>query len=376
MNYEWQTKFLSEPNDYAMLCCEAGTGKSHTAGRWIEQGPRGGNPVIFCPKQIVGDWKKRTPKSSVFTPQTILKESLPSNPTCIVVDEADAFASPLFVPKKRSKCADKLYNYIRQNPQAHVLILTATPVRSTPWNLHTLLCYLGKYIPFKDWRDKYFYLDKPFYMSRPAYFARPGWQKMMQEVINSNATVALMKDMVDELPPETYEIIKIKSPNYENNEEWEASKQFVEDHLLEQSGKTKEIRRIAQGYRKVFVVAHYREHIEKLYKELSKERQTFVLDGRTKDVERTISDAESADECYFIVQSSVGAGFETPSFSCMVFASQGYSVRNYVQMKARIRRINALKPVIYYHLLGGKCDTMVYKSIEEGKDFIPSEYLT
>ena len=70
-----------------------------------------------------------------------------------------------------------------------------------------------------------------------------------------------------------------------------------------------------------------------------------------------------------------GAGFEIPSFSCMVFASQGYSVRNYVQMKARIRRINALKPVIYYHLLGGKCDNMIYKSIEEGKDFVPSEYL-
>ena len=248
MNYEWQTKFLGKvDNNYEMLCCEAGTGKSFTAGEWVKQKGRDQNPVVFCPKQIVPDWSKRTPNASVFTPQTILKESLPFKPTAIIVDEADAFASPLFVPKKRSKCADKLYNYIRQNPQAHVLLLTATPVRSTPWNLHTLLCYLGKYTPFKDWRDKYFYLDNPPYMSRPAYFPRPGWQKMMQEVIDEHATVALMKDMVDELPPETYEVIKIKPPNYEKNKEWEAAKQFVEDHLLEQAGKVKEITKLSKG---------------------------------------------------------------------------------------------------------------------------------
>jgi hypothetical protein len=58
----------------------------------------------------------------------------------------------------------------------------------------------------------------------------------------------------------------------------------------------------------------------------------------------------------------------------MVFVSQAYSVRDYVQMKARIKRINALKPVVYYNLLGGRCDKMVYDSIELGKDFVPSEY--
>lgn len=376
IDYKWQNEFLESENNYAMLCAEAGCGKSHVAGNWLKLAGRDRQPVIFCPKQIVADWQQRSGTESVYTPQTILKYELPFNPSAIIVDEADAFASPLFVPKKRSKCADKLYNYIRQNPQAHVLLLTATPVRSTPWNLHTLLCYLGRYIDFKVWRDKYFYLDTPRYMTRPAYFPRPGWQKQMQEVIDEHATVALMKDMVDELPPETYETINIKPPKYEKNEEWEAAKQFVEDHLLEQGGKAKEIKRVAKGYRKAVVVVHYRQQIDDLYKELSKERETFVLDGRTRDVDGTIKSAEASSECYFIIQSSVGAGFEIPSFSCMIFASQGYSVRNYVQMKARIRRINALKPVIYYHLIGGRCDKMVNESIELGKDFVPSEYKT
>jgi superfamily II DNA or RNA helicase len=374
INYQWQTKFLNEPNNYAMLCAEVGCGKSHVAGEWVKQNGRDVAPVVFCPKQIVGDWQKRAVGAQVFTPQTILKQPLPNNPTAIIVDEADAFASPLFVPTKRSKCAERLYNYIRQNPQSHILLLTATPVRSTPWNLHTLLVYLGRYIDFKEWRDKYFYLDQPRYMTRPGYFPRPGWQKMMQEVIDKNATVALMKDMVNELPPETTEIIKLKAPVYEKNEEWEAAKQFVEDHLLEQAGKAKEIKRLARGYRKLVVVAHYREQIDALYKELSSERETFVLDGRTTNVADVISSADASDECYFIIQSSIGAGFEIPSFSCMVFASQSYSARNYTQMRGRIRRINALKPVIYYHLIGGRCDKMIKDSIDAGKDFIPSFY--
>ena len=376
MNYEWQEKFLNSDNEKSMLCCEAGTGKSHTAGNWLRLGNRGERPVVFCPKQIVKDWQERGGTMDVFTPQTILKQSLPEKPSAIVVDEADAFASPLFIAKKRSKCAAKLYEYIRANPNVPVLILTATPVRSTPWNLHTLLCYLGRYIKYTEWRDEYFECRPPYYGARPAWLPKPGWQLAMQEVIEEHATVALMKDMVDELPPETYEIIKLKAPNYEKNVEWEASKQFVEDHRLEQRGKDKSIEKIARGFRKVVVVAHYRDQIDELEEKLAKKRQTFVLDGRTKDAQRVIKDAEASSECYFIIQASVGAGFEVPSFSCMVFASQGYSVRNFVQMKARIRRINALKPVIYYHLLAGRCDKMVYDSIELGKDFVPSEYLS
>lgn len=199
---------------------------------------------------------------------------------------------------------------------------------------------------------------------------------MMQEVIDRNATVALMKDMVDELPPETYEIIKLTPPDYVNNEEWEAAKQFVEDHLLEQAGKVKEVTRISKGYRKVVIVAHYRQQIDALLKDLSKERETFVLDGRTGNVEDVIAAAESSDECYFILQNSIAAGFELPSFAVMIYTSQSYGARNYVQSRARIKRINALKPVKYYHIIGGRCDQAIYESVKKGLDFIPSDYRT
>lgn len=374
--YEWQKQALEKDNDRALWCCEAGTGKSYGAGLWLRQKNRYDNPVVICPKQIVGDWEKRAPSAHILTPYQVMKSKLPKNPSAIVVDEADEFGSPLFVPALRSKRAERLYEYIKMNQAAHCLLLTATPIRSTPWNLHTLLTYIGRYQDWRAYQKKYFYLGQPYYGARMTWLMKDGWQKEIQAELEANAEIALMKDMVGVLPEARHEIITLKEPKYEKNIEWEASKQFVEDHRLEQRGKDTHVQSIAKHFRKVVVVAHYREQIDDLRNRLSKERETFVLDGRTTNPQSVIAAAEGSSECYFIVQAAVGAGFEIPSFSCMVFASQGYSVRNFVQMTARIRRINALKPVVYYYLQAGKCDRAIYQSIEAGKDFVPSEYLS
>jgi superfamily II DNA or RNA helicase len=374
--YEWQDQALNHrDNDHDLWCAEAGTGKTFTGNLWLEQKDRMRNPVIFGPKQIRGKWGEMKPGVRYITPQTILKEELPENPSAILIDEIDCFASTLFVGKKRSQCAERLYNYIRKYPDAHVLGMTATPVRSTPWNMHTILTYIGRYIDWKEYRSKYFELKTAHWLPRPAYMPLVGWQKMMQPLIEKHAVVALMKDMVDVLPSETYNVINLKSPKYERNEEWEASKQFSEDHRLEQHTKGAEIERLARGYRKVAVVVYFTEQVDDLYKKLSKERETFVLDGRTRDSHETVALAEDSPECYFIIQSQVGAGFDLHTFACMIFASRKYSVRDYIQMKPRIRRVESLKPVVYYELHGGRCDKLIYKSIQEGKDFVPSEYL-
>lgn len=374
--YDWQRIALHErDNDKDLWCAEAGTGKTFAGDLWLEQKDRMRNPVVLGPKQIRGKWKQLKPEASFYTMQTILKEELPENPSAIVIDEIDCFAAPLFVGKKRSQCAAKLYNYIRKYPNAHVLGMSATPVRSTPWNMHSILTYVGHYKDWKEYRSEYFTLEQRHWMSRPTWLPKEGWQKMMQPLIDQYAVVALMKDMVGELPPETHEIINLKSPTYERNEEWEATKQFVEDHRMEQHTKSAEIKRIARGHRKVAVVVYFTEQIEQLFRELSKERETFVLDGRTRDATEVVALAEASPECYFIIQSQVGAGFDLHSFACMIFASRRYSVRDYVQMKGRIRRIESLKPVVYYELHGGRCDKLIYRSIQEGRDFVPSEYL-
>lgn len=377
--YPHQRRFLEKKdNDTAILTWETQTGKTFTATLWLEQKNRHRNAVVICPKQIREKWTKEAPEAKVFSFEDFLKaKKLPKNPTAIVVDEADNMASPLFVARQRSKRTEKLYDYVMEHPDAHILLLSATPVRSTPWNMHTLLVLARIVSPasWKKYRATYFELTQKPYLPRPAWLPQSDWRPRMQTLINKYTDVALRQDLVDQLPPETHEILKLNEPNYEKNTEWEPAKQFVEDHRLEQHQKSAVVSRLARGVRKVVVVAHYRRQIDALQEDLSKDRATFVLDGRTKDIHGTIAAAEADPECYFIIQASVGAGFSLPSFSTMIFASQGYSVRNYVQMTGRMKQITKPRALFFYYLQAGRCDRMIYNSIEKGKDFIPSEYL-
>lgn len=375
--YAWQEKALTQPNDRAIWCSECGTGKTHASKLWLQQGSRSKNAVVICPKQIRSNWKEDCPFATVLSFEDFKKLGGPKEPSAIIVDEADAMASPLFVASLRSQRTEKFYKYTQMHKDTPILLLTATPVRSSPWNIHTLLvlAHLVEPDSWKRYRDAYFELTYKPFLPRPAWFPKKNWRKEMQKLINKYTHVALMQDLVDVLPPETYEVIKLKEPEYEENEEWEPMAQFVGDHRMEQLSKVAEIEKISRGYRKVVIVAHFTDDIDRLEKQMAKSRATFVLDGRTKHPEQVIADAEADDECFLIIQASVGAGFELHTFSVMIFASMGYSVRNEVQMRSRIRRVSSLKPVIYYYLLGGRCDKAIYDNVKAGKEFIPAEYL-
>ena len=123
------------------------------------------------------------------------------------------------------------------------------------------------------------------------------------------------------------------------------------------------IRKYAADKRKIVIVARYLSQIDYLAKELVKEREVFVLTGSTKDQEQIISDARESFECYFICQAGLGSGFELPEFDFMVFVSLSFSVRDLVQMKGRVNRINRLKSNWYTYLIGGPLDEKVYQRV-------------
>lgn len=377
--YAHQKKLLdNENNDNKILSWETGTGKTYASKLWLQQKNRLRCALVICPKQIREKWKEDVPQAHVYSFEDFKKYDLPDNPSAIVIDEMDYLASPLYIAKSRSQRTEKAYHYILSNPQAHILGLTATPVRSSPANMHTLAVLSRQYPPDKKhwylYRDKYYELQYKPYLPRPAWLPTATWRTDMQELIDRYTITACMSDVV-ELPPETHEVIKLKAPDYDSNPEWEPKKQFVYDHKLEQESKPKKILQLSRGYRKVVVVAYYREQIEQLYTALSKDRKTFVVHGGVHNQEEVINEAERDPECFIVIQASISAGFELKSFDTMIFTSQSYSVRDYVQMKGRIRRIDALKKVRYIYLHGGRCDKAVYDNVMAGKDFIPSEYL-
>ena len=129
------------------------------------------------------------------------------------------------------------------------------------------------------------------------------------------------------------------------------------------------------GFKKLIIVAHYTEQIDSLAEELKDEKPVYILDGRTKDADKVKTEAQLSDECYLIVQSSMGFGFDGYMFGATVFVSMSHSCLNHTQMTGRARHLDHLRPVAYYYLIGGKWDERIYKTILAGKDFNPHHYL-
>ncbi len=379
--YKHQKEFLHENPDRALLVWETGTGKTVAACGWINKRRKLGRALVVCPKAIVGKWqrdlKEWGAEADVISMSQMkeLKKILPKYKV-LVLDEAHHFASPLFVPgaSQRSKI---IYEFVRKTPKLHILLLTATPVRSTPWNIHTLACYIGEYWDVKTYRQRYFYFTDMF--GRWHWEKKTGWQKMVRPIVASISNIVLMSDCVD-VPVQSTEVIQIpwskENEKMLTSEYMEPAAEWAERHRAE-NGRLKfdRVMEIMDGYRKAIVVCHYTSQIDDYVNWIGDEREVFVLDGRTKDQDATIQNARESSDCIFIVQASMGAGFDASEFSVVIFASMSFKYVDYVQMKGRVKRINNLHANHFIHLLGGKCDKAVFETIQENRNFDVHDYL-
>ncbi len=375
--YAHQQRFIDKNPNRALLVWETGTGKTVAACLWLAKRAHV-KALVVCPKAIVGKWKRDLVEwgvvADVCSRDDVKKIDL-NKYDALVLDEAQDFASPLFTGG-RSQRATVLYNYIKGHKEAHVLLLTATPVRSTPYNIHTLGCYLGHYWPIKDFRDKFFYFTNQF--GRLHWEKKSGWQKMIRPYVEEISDIVLMKDCID-VPEQHSQVQRIE---WTKEQEASMSTQYQEPtaiwherHRLE-NGKEKfnVLKDIIDGYRKVIVVCHYRSQIDEYAKWIGEERQVFVLHGGVNNQDDVIKEAREADDAVFIIQASMGAGFDAAEFSVVVFASMDFKYISMVQMKGRVKRINDLHENNFIYLLGGKCDEAVYKTLMAGKDFDPIAY--
>lgn len=375
--YAHQQRFIDKNPDRALLVWETGTGKTVAAIMWRTM--RKGKAAVVCPKTIMKKWrddlKKWKGKADVYSRDEMKKVDL-SRYDMLIIDEAQDFAAPLFDAGK-SQRAIHLYNAIRQNPHMHILLLTATPVRSTPWNIHTLATYLRVLWDPKQFKNRFFYLTNRY--GRYHFEKKPHWQKNIRPFIEEIADIVLMSECAD-VPVQHHQVRKIawdegQEKHLEASFE-EPVKLWHERRRLEQGdAKFKVLQEIMDGYRKVIVVCEYLSQIDDYVKRIGNDRQVFVLNGSTKDQPTVIKEAQEADDCIFIIQASMGAGFDADQFSVVVFASMSFKYVDYVQMKGRVKRIHNLHENTFIHLIGGKCDQAVYDTIQQNKDFDVHDYL-
>lgn len=371
-----QKRFLDKNPNKALLVHETGTGKTLIACRWIKK--REGKPaLVVCPKALVEKWRKDLADEGAVA-RVITRDAIKildiSTYSVLVLDEAHDFASPLF-SKQRSARATKIYTHIREHPDTNILLLTATPVRSTPWNIHTLACYLGIYWDVRKFRAEFEYMTNMY--GRMHYDLVKDWRTRVRRYVENISDIVLLRDCAD-VPVQTERVVRVPwTPAQENDIGslyLEPAKEWHERHRRENSTeKLNILRGLLSGYRKAVVVCFYTKQIEEYSAAIGKDREVFVLQGSTKDQNAVIAAAQNADDCVFFVQASMGSGFDADSFSVMIFASQSFKFVDEIQAKGRILRIHNLHPNEYIYLLGGACDESVFKIIQSGHDFhVPS----
>lgn len=369
-----QAQFLKKNPSHAILAWEMRVGKSLPAAMWVHNPIRSKNAYILTPKANKADWQAMSDTATVLTKEEFKKADI-KKPTAIVVDEAHYFAAALFIRKGkgRSQLAEKLYNLIRDNPNMHVLLLTATPIRQDAWSLHTLLCYIGVYYDWRQWQKDYFRLVKMPFLKHQIWIPKDDWRIKIRVPLEKHCSIVSLRNIIDDLPPIESTFLKVPHPKYIEPDTEAVT--WAHEHRYEQTDKYKEIVRLGEGYRKIMVVAYFTEQIDNLVEVLKVHKPVFVLDGRTKDPAVTKARAQEADDCFFIVQSSMGFGFDGWMFSAIVFASMSHKCLDHTQMLGRMRHLDHLHTVPAYYLIGGRWDQRIYNTIHAGRDFNPHEYV-
>lgn len=376
-----QKRILDENPSKAILNWEMRVGKSLPAAIWLTR--KAGERIVVTPKQNKKDWQKIVgPDVAVMSKEEFKKIAHALNPTAMVVDEAHYFASALFARKGkgRSQMAAGLYGVVQRNPEMHILLLTATPIRQDAWSLHTLLCYVGVYHDWKAWQNEFFSKEaRPFLPRQPwmkhgemptAWMPKPDWRIRIRPYVEKYTDIVSLRDIIKDLPDAEPIVVKVPAGKYEKPKDEIVT--WMNEHQWEQKKKAQYI--LEMGFKKLIVVAHYTKQIDELKAVLEKEKPVFVLDGRTKDADAVKTAAQEAEECYFIVQSSMGFGFDGWMFGAIVFASMSHSNVHHTQMTGRSRHIEHIRPVFHYYLIGGRWDQRIYDSIKKGEDFNPHIY--
>jgi len=161
----------------------------------------GGNTIFIVPKALKEKWIRDCKLNdyndcNVFTKETFRRDwkKLPGYAN-IVVDEAHYFSG---ISSAMSK---SLYNYIKKY-KPRVLLLTATPYMSTPWNIYTLARHLGHFWNYLDFKQRFF-VDR-YIGRRVVPQVRPGIEADIAKLVAKIGDVVRLDECVD-VPEQVFE---------------------------------------------------------------------------------------------------------------------------------------------------------------------------
>jgi superfamily II DNA or RNA helicase len=369
--YKHQEDFLATNPNKAILAWQVGVGKSYCIRKWIELRPEI-KFLVVVPKKIKGKTIIDLEGLNVVvkTKEEVKKYSEPCSG--FIFDEALHLLSPLFT-RQRSKLTEHCYDYIKKYNIQHVLLASATILGSSPHSIHTAIAFLNKGIGWKDYQKQTYSLVSRPYSSFPIWEKAKNWRLFsLKYAIENDVYFAKMSDVID-IPEQTNSVVKLKTLPVKDFLDCENQAQEWHKKARQESNdgtKTKWILNYITDKTKVLISCRYTSSIEMLEKEISKERFCLTLTGATKNAEEVVRIANENPDCVLICQSDVSEGWEVPHFSELIFFNLSFKHSSFIQTSGRVLRISHMHSVHTTHLIGGKLDNEVYKSIAEAnKDF-------
>jgi hypothetical protein len=353
---------------------------------------------VICPKSLKEQWKKDAPASwPILTKEEFKKHALGIPPyDTVIVDEAHYFSN------YKSQMTKSLLKYVRIRKPKNIYLLTGTPYLSTIWNIYSLGLILGMPAKKKWWTwpffRKSFFIDIPMgrrkvpkqlttYKGRPLEDAVAELVKMMGNTVRMDECVDVPEQVFQE---EYFELTKEQHKAIEDLDDTEPIVRWTKTHQIcggtlkgdaytpNKTFKSEKLDRlidIVKQNKKLMVVCRYNNEIKYLYENIKKIMPTYVIMGETKNRHLVVKEADAAPSCCVLANAACSEGYNLPSIPLMVFYSYDFSLKNYIQIKGRIQRINKIKRNVYLSLITkGEIDHDVYKCIQRKQDFDVSIY--
>jgi SNF2 family DNA or RNA helicase len=415
--YAHQKRILEENKPKALLGLGTGTGKTLLALELAE-----GRTLVICPKQQKLDktWEENALKFGIIINLTVISKedirrdwNILEQYDTVIVDECHYCLgvepytrqrNKIEIPKT-SQIYEALFKYLKKYPPQRLYLCSATPATKA-MKIWALARIYGRNWNFYKFRD-FFYIKRK--KGRINFWIEKDTKEIKDkkiELIKSFGYTGRLQDFVD-VPEQTHQnvyfeltdeqkqkvkqikekqqldvnVLRTKMRTIENGVLYnhkiekitEREERLVKSFETFHSHKIDYIKERTEEYDKIVVFANYTAQIFAIEKELKKEGlNVLTLTGQTKDKDRIniIKEADKAEKCIIVIQANISAGYQLPSFPCVIYASKSYKYEDYEQSLGRVLRGDHLKKNLYIHLiLKGGVDEQCHKSIMEGKDF-------
>ena len=383
--YPHQQKIVNIAKDKYLLPHSTGTGKTITSLEIMKK-KNVKNVLVICPKSIVENWKDEVKKyPNNF--EVITKEYLRSHWQELKKYDGIIWDEIHYASSLKSGIYKATMAYIKKWNIRYIIGASATPYLSTPFNILALAHILGRNWDYIKFRNHFF---NPIRMgNRLIWKPKLKIEKEIAKLVNNLGETINIKDCIS-LPPQIFKV-EYFDLTVEQKKAIKEIKQTVflpivqftkihqicggtlkgneyEPDKFYKSEKLDRIKELCKEHPLIAIICRYNAEIELLNSKLGKLYYVAKITGKTQNKHDLIKEINQKKEAVVLINASCSEGYQLPKIPFMVFYSYDFSLKNYIQVKGRIQRIDNIKKNVYLSLLTkGTIDLSIYDNVVNKK---------